>query len=156
MDFQPEGPKIADLTKPWVSVTYRKYLYGCYKKYFYGANLNPIIVILSGRGCPNRCSYCVIPPDAQRARVPQARSEGRVVDELEYIKKNFEDLGRSIRGTARSPRITTMRAICEDILSRGLKITWSCNARADVPLDLLKLMQKPAGANASGLKAQTP
>ena len=62
VDFQPEGPKIENLNEiPWVSKVYRKHLYSCYKKYFYGANLNPLIVILSGRGCPNHCSYCVIP-----------------------------------------------------------------------------------------------
>ena len=89
VDFQPEGPKIPDLTKlPWVSVTYRKYLYDCYKKYFYGANLNPIIVILSGRGCPNRCSYCVI-PQTLNGHVFRKRDPKDVVDELEYIKKKI-------------------------------------------------------------------
>ena len=146
VDFQPEGPKIPDLTKlPWVSVTYRKYLYGCYKKYFYGANLNPIIVILSGRGCPNRCSYCVI-PQTLNGHVFRKRDPKDVVDELEYIKKNFEDLGEVFfEDDTFTADHNHVRAICEDILSRGLKITWSCNARADVPLDLLRLMHKAGG-----------
>ena len=106
VDFQPEGPKIENLDEiPWVSKVYRKHLYSCYKKYFYGANLNPLIVILSGRGCPNHCSYCVIPQTLN---------------------------GHKFQ-------------ICNLILERGLKITWSCNARADVPLDLLKLMKKAGG-----------
>ena len=84
VDFQPEGPKIENLDEiPWVSKVYRKYLYSCYKKYFYGANLNPLIVILSGRGCPNRCSYCVIPQTLNGHKF-RRRSPKDVVDELQY------------------------------------------------------------------------
>ncbi len=42
IDFQPEGPKIENLDEiPWVSKTYYKHLFSCYKRYFYGANINP-------------------------------------------------------------------------------------------------------------------
>ena len=93
VDFQPEGPKIENLNEiPWVSKVYRKHLYSCYKKYFYGANLNPLIVILSGRGCPNHCSYCVIPQTLNGHKF-RRRDPKDVVDELQYIKENFEDLG---------------------------------------------------------------
>lgn len=145
-DFQPEGPKIEDLDNiPWVSKTYRKYLYDCYKKYFYGANLNPIIVILTGRGCPNRCSYCVI-PQTINGHVFRKRSPKDVVDELEYIKANFEDLGEVFfEDDTFTADPKHVRAICELILERNLKITWSCNARADVPLELLQLMKKAGG-----------
>ena len=91
VDFQPEGPKIENLNEiPCVSKVYRKHLYSCYKKYFYGANLNPLIVILSGRGCPNHCSYCVIPQTLNGHKF-RRRDPKDVVDELQYIKDNFED-----------------------------------------------------------------
>lgn len=145
-DFQPEGPKIENLDSlPWVSKVYRKHLYSCYKRYFYGANLNPLIVILSGRGCPNRCSYCVI-PQTINGHVFRKRSPKDVVDELEYILENFEDLGEVFfEDDTFTADPKHVRAICELILERGLKITWSCNARADVPLDLLQLMKKAGG-----------
>ena len=130
---------------PWVSKVYHKHLYSCYKRYFYGANLNPLIVILSGRGCPNRCSYCVI-PQTINGHVFRKRSPKDVVDELEFILNNFEDLGEVFfEDDTFTADPKHVRAICELILERKLKITWSCNARADVPLDLLQLMKK-AGA----------
>ena len=146
IDFQPEGPKIENLDSlPWVSKVYHKHLYSCYKRYFYGANLNPLIVILSGRGCPNRCSYCVI-PQTINGHVFRKRSPKDVVDELEFILNNFEDLGEVFfEDDTFTADPKHVRAICELILERKLKITWSCNARADVPLDLLQLMKK-AGA----------
>ncbi len=143
IDFQPEGPKIENLNAlPWVSKTYRKYLYSCYKRYFYGANLNPIVVILTGRGCPHRCSYCVV-PQTLNGHVFRKRSPEDVVNEMEYILENFDDLGEIFfEDDTFTADHGHVRAICELILARKLKVTWSCNARADVPADLLKLMKK--------------
>jgi radical SAM superfamily enzyme YgiQ (UPF0313 family) len=143
VDFQPEGQKIQNLTElPWVSKTYRKHLYSCYKKYFYGANLNPLVVILAGRGCPYRCTYCVL-PQIVNGHVYRKREPKDVADELEYIKANFEDLGEVFfEDDTFTADKENAKAICEEILKRNLEITWSCNARADVPADLLLLMKR--------------
>ena len=34
------------------------------------------------------------------------------------------------------------QGVCEEIMKRGLKISWSCNARVDIDLTLLPLMKK--------------
>ena len=142
-DFQPETGKIQNLTElPWVSKTYHKHLYSCYKKYFYGANLNPLVVILAGRGCPYRCSYCVL-PQTMNGHVYRKRDYRDVVDELEYIKENFKDLGEVFfEDDTFTADKENVKAFCEEILKRNFKITWSCNARADVPADLLLLMKR--------------
>lgn len=139
----PEGPKIEDLdTIPWVSKVYYEHLYSCYQRYFYGANINPLVVILTGRGCPHRCTYCVV-PQTITGHVYRKRNPIDVVNELEFIKEKFVPLGEVFfeddTFTA-DPR--HVKAICEEILRRGLKITFSANARADVPEDLLMLMKK--------------
>ena len=121
VDFQPEGPKIENLNEiPWVSKVYRKHLYSCYKKYFYGANLNPLIVILSGRGCPNHCSYCVIPQTLNGHKF-RRRDPKDVVDELQYIKENFEDLGEVFfEDDTFTASHEHVRQICNLILERNL------------------------------------
>jgi radical SAM superfamily enzyme YgiQ (UPF0313 family) len=143
IEFKPEETKIQNVTElPWVSKVYRKHLYSCYKKYFYGANLNPLVVILAGRGCPYRCTYCVL-PQTMNGHVYRKRDCKDVVDELEYIKENFEDLGEIFfEDDTFTADKENVQAICEEILKRKLKITWSCNARADVPADLLLLMKQ--------------
>ena len=74
------------------------------------------------------------------------RTPKDVVDELQYIKENFEDLGEVFfEDDTFTASHEHVREICNLILERKLKITWSCNARADVPLDLLKLMKKAGG-----------
>ena len=143
IDFQPEGPKIENLDEiPWVSKTYYKHLFSCYKRYFYGANINPLIVILTGRGCPHRCSYCVI-PQTLNGHLYRTRNPIDVVDELEYIQEHFKDLGEVFfEDDTFTANHDHVKQICNIILERELKITWSCNARADVPASLLQLMKK--------------
>lgn len=143
IEITPEGPKIEDLDSlPWVSKVYKKHLFSVYRRYFYGANLNPLVVILAGRGCPFRCTYCVI-PQTINGHVYRKRSPKDVVDELEYIVENFSPLGEVFfeDDTFTADHRQT-RQICEEILRRKLKITWSANARADVSEELLKLMKK--------------
>jgi radical SAM superfamily enzyme YgiQ (UPF0313 family) len=143
INFQPEGQKIQNLDElPWVSKVYRKHLYSCYKKYFYGANLNPLVVILAGRGCPYRCTYCVL-PQTMNGHAYRKRNPQDVVNELEYIKENFSDIGEVFfEDDTFTADKENVKAICEEILKRNFKITWSCNARADVPLELLLLMKQ--------------
>lgn len=138
-----EGAKVENLDEiPWVSKVYHKHLYSCYTKYFYGANINPLVVILTGRGCPYRCTYCVV-PQTITGHVYRKRSAKDVVDELEFIVANFSLLGEVFfeddTFTA-DPR--HVKEICDEIIRRKLKITFSANARADVPEELLRLMRK--------------
>lgn len=139
----PERPKIENLDAlPWVSKVYRKHLFSCYKRYFYGANINPLIVILSGRGCPFRCTYCVI-PQTLTGHTYRKRGIKDVVDEMAYIKAEFPDLGEIFfEDDTFTAHPTRTAELCQEILNRGLKVTWSANARADVKYEVLDVMKK--------------
>ncbi|MDD5006008.1 MAG: radical SAM protein [Candidatus Omnitrophica bacterium] len=115
-------------------------------KYFDGGKLYPYIDIISGRGCPNKCIFCLWPQVMHGTRY-RLRSPKNVVDEIERDIKLcpqvlmggeffFEDdtftvdKGRAVR-------------ICEEILKRGLKITFSVNARVDsYDLEMFRIMKK--------------
>lgn len=138
----PEGPKIEDInTIPWVSRTYVKFLKDCYKQYFYGANLNPLIVILSGRGCPFRCTYCVV-PQTLTGHTFRKRDPQDVVDEMEYIYHSFDEIGEIFfEDDTFTADHKHVKEICNEIEKRQTKMTFSANARADVKGDLLKQMR---------------
>jgi len=126
---------------PWASHIYRDYLK--IENYSYGAQLHPEITIVGGRGCPYQCTYCVFPQTITGQRY-RARSVNDVVDEMEFILKtwphNKEIMFEDDTMTLDKKR---MREISEEILRRGLKVTWSGNARADFEdVELLKLMKK--------------
>ncbi len=117
-------------------------------KYFDGGKLYPYIDIISGRGCPNRCIFCLWPQVMHGTRY-RLRSPENVVDEMQH------DIGlcpRVVRGgefffeddTFTVDKERAMR-ICEEILRRGLKITFSVNARVDTADEELFRLMKRAG-----------
>ncbi|HTL48388.1 MAG TPA: radical SAM protein [Verrucomicrobiae bacterium] len=126
---------------PWASLIYKDFLK--IENYSYGAQLHPEITIVGGRGCPYQCTYCVFPQTITGQRY-RARSVKDVVDEMEFIVKtwphNKEVMFEDDTMTLDKQR---MREISEEILRRGLKVTWSGNARADFDdVELLKIMKK--------------
>ncbi|KPK99240.1 MAG: radical SAM protein [Omnitrophica WOR_2 bacterium SM23_72] len=115
-------------------------------KYFDGGKLYPYIDIISGRGCPNQCIFCLWPQVMHGTRY-RLRSPGNVVDEIEYdiqlcpaVLKGGEFFFEDDTFTVQKTRAIQ---ICEEILKRGLKITFSVNARVDTAdLEMFKMMKR--------------
>jgi anaerobic magnesium-protoporphyrin IX monomethyl ester cyclase len=114
-------------------------------RYFDGGKLYPYIDVISGRGCPNQCVFCLW-PQVMHGLHYRLRSPGSVVDELErdialcpQVRRGeffFED------DTFTVNRERAM-SICDEILRRGLRITFSVNARADTAdRELFRLMKR--------------
>ena len=126
---------------PFVSQAYRKHLN--YKDYFYAHSQYPIITIITGRGCPYQCVYCVY-PQVFCSRKPRLRSIANVADEKGVPNQQilaelmFED-----------DTLTFDKKRClefaEEIIRRGIKIKWSANSRCDVDLETMQMLKK-AGA----------
>jgi anaerobic magnesium-protoporphyrin IX monomethyl ester cyclase len=105
----------------------------------------PFLTLLSGRGCFGSCTFCRDTP-IMYSRQLRFRDPERVVDEIEYDYKLFPYLREIMFETdtfTASPEHVS--GICNEILKRNLKITWSCNVRVDVDLSLLPLMKKAGG-----------
>lgn len=127
----------------FVSAAYKKHLN--YKDYFYAHSKYPIITIISGRGCPHQCVYCVYPQVFSGRRL-RNRSVINVVDEIEYILENFPDV-KEIMFEDDTLTINKKRCFefAEEILRRELKFKWSANSRCDVDLETMQILKK-AGA----------
>ena len=96
--------------------------------------------MISSRGCPFRCTFCdkTVSGSAWRAR-----SADDVVGELEEIRYRYDIGSVCIFDDNFTLRRKRVRAICEEILRRGLKIDWKCEARVDgVTPELAKLMAR--------------
>ena len=114
-------------------------------KYFDGQKLYPYIDMISGRGCPNRCIFCLW-PQVMHGLKYRLRSPKNVVDEMEYDIENWPKLKKGeIFFEDDTFTVNKKRAmqICKEILERDLDITWSVNARANHgDLELFKMMKK--------------
>jgi anaerobic magnesium-protoporphyrin IX monomethyl ester cyclase len=128
---------------PFVSSVYRKHL--DISPYFYGHSLHPLVVIMTGRGCPFHCTYCVVPQVLQ-GHTYRKRSIDSIVAEFAYIRENFPEV-REIM--IEDDTLTADKQRCSElaralIRERLTAIPWSANSRADVDYPTMKLM-KSAG-----------
>lgn len=113
--------------------------------YWDGAKLFPFVTQITARGCRYRCSYCQI-PQVMNGHGYRPHSVERVVDEMLHNQKiipglreiMFEDDTLTMR-IARDRLI----ALCEEIIRRDVKLSWSANARVDLnDLETLRLMKR--------------
>ena len=116
---------------PYVSKIYKKHLN--LEDYFLGSSLYPEMQILTGRGCPNNCSFCAWPQTLMGKKY-RVRSISNVLDELESIQENtnvkevfFEDDTFTIN----KKRVIEFS---DEYKKRNLEIAWSCNARVGLTL----------------------
>ncbi|MFQ3675165.1 MAG: radical SAM protein [Endomicrobiia bacterium] len=117
-------------------------------KYFDGGKLYPYIDIISGRGCPNRCIFCLW-PQVMHGLKYRFRSAKNVVDEIEYDIKLCPQVLRGGEFFFEDDTFTVNKSraieICEEILHRNLKITFSVNARVDTADDEMFRIMKRSG-----------
>jgi radical SAM superfamily enzyme YgiQ (UPF0313 family) len=92
----------------------------------------PFLTLISGRGCFGKCIFCRDVPLMEGKKL-RMRDPELVVDEIEYNFSLFpylrEVMFETDTFTASPPHV---QGVCEEIFSRNLKVTWSCNCRTDV------------------------
>jgi MoaA/NifB/PqqE/SkfB family radical SAM enzyme len=85
--------------------------------------------MLSSRGCPYGCSYCPYP--VGQGLKWRFRSARNVVDEMEHLVRDFGVQHILFRDPMFSMQQKRVVSICEEILARGLAVTWKCETRVD-------------------------
>lgn len=115
----------------------------------------PFAAIITSRGCPYKCAYCSKPVFGSRFR---GQSPERVVDEIVYHQRKL-----GINELAFYDDVFTLNkerayAIADEIIKRGVKISWSCETRVDlVDKELLRhIKQAGCYAIAYGIESGSP
>ncbi len=131
-------PVLEDMDQlPFVTPVYKRDL--VIENYFIGYLKHPYISLYTGRGCKSRCTFCLWPQTVGGHRY-RTRSVGHVIEEIAWaqkafpqVKEFFFDDDTFTDDTART------EAIARELGKLG--VTWSCNAKANVPRDTLKVMR---------------
>ena len=123
---------------PWVSPVYRRDLN--VDDYFIGYLKHPYVSLYTGRGCRSQCTFCLWPQTVGGHRY-RTRSVENVLGEMEYIKGAFPQVKEVFFD---DDTFTDNRPRAEEVaMGMGkLGLTWSCNAKANVPYETLKVMRE--------------
>jgi radical SAM superfamily enzyme YgiQ (UPF0313 family) len=122
---------------PFVTQVYKRDL--VIEDYFIGYLLHPYLSLYTGRGCKSRCTFCLWPQTIGGHRY-RTRSAENVAREIALAKSYFPQVKEYFFDddtfTDDLPRAEAVARL----LGR-LGITWSCNAKANVPYETLKIMR---------------
>jgi hopanoid biosynthesis associated radical SAM protein HpnJ len=122
---------------PFVTPVYKRDL--VIENYFGGYLLHPYISFYTGRGCKSRCTFCLWPQTIGGHRY-RTRSVGHVIDELIWARKAFPQVKEFFfDDDTLTDNIPRVEALAREIGKLG--IVWSCNAKANVPRDTLKVLK---------------
>ncbi len=134
----PDRPVMHDMDSlPFVTPIYKRDL--TMEKYFIGYLKHPYISFYTGRGCKSRCTFCLWPQTVGGHRY-RTRSVGHVIEEIRYCLSAFPQTKEFFFD---DDTFTDDLPRAEEIAKElgRLGVTWSCNAKANVPRETLKALK---------------
>jgi anaerobic magnesium-protoporphyrin IX monomethyl ester cyclase len=137
----PDRELIENLDElPWVSRVYLKHLE--YTDYFNQNSLHPMVTLVTSRGCPFKCSFCVYPQTLTGRRY-RFRSIGDVVEEMRFVVDNFPGVKCIF---FEDDTLTANKKRCMEfaqaVIDSGVKIPWTANSRIELDYETLKLLRQ--------------
>ena len=123
---------------PFVTEVYKRDLK--IEDYFIGYLMHPYISIYTGRGCKSRCTFCLWPQTVGGHRY-RTRSPEHVAAEIRLAKQYFPQVKEFMfDDDTFTDDLPRAEAIAREMGKLG--VTWSCNAKANVPYETLKIMKE--------------
>src|SRR5580698_2693883 len=125
---------------PFVAPIYQRDLK--INNYFIGYLKHPYVSFYTGRGCRSKCTFCLWPQTVGGHRY-RVRSAENVIAEVKWIQENMPEVKEimfdddTFTDSSNLPRV---EAIAKGMGELGM--TWSCNAKANVPYKTLKVMKE--------------
>ncbi|HEY7550363.1 MAG TPA: hopanoid biosynthesis associated radical SAM protein HpnJ [Hyphomicrobiaceae bacterium] len=133
-----DRPVLEDMDQlPFVTPVYKRDLK--IESYFIGYLKHPYISLYTGRGCKSRCTFCLWPQTVGGHRY-RTRSVGHVIDEIRWAKAAFPQVKEFFfDDDTFTDDLPRAEAIARELGKLG--VTWSCNAKANVPRTSLKVLR---------------
>jgi hopanoid biosynthesis associated radical SAM protein HpnJ len=133
----PDREILTDMDRlPFVTPVYKRDLRP--EDYYIGYLLHPYVSLYTGRGCRSRCTFCLWPQTVGGHKY-RTRSVENVLEEAALVQRLFPQMKELFFD---DDTFTDDRPRAEEI-ARGLGrlgLTWSCNAKANVPRETLQVM----------------
>lgn len=130
---------------PFVAPVYKRDL--TIEKYFGGYLKHPYVSFYTGRGCKSRCTFCLWPQTVGGHNY-RTRSIPHVIEEVKYVLREMPEVKEIFFDddtlTDNLPRVEELaRALGSLGFGKpGFGVSWSCNAKANVPNATLKVLRE--------------
>ena len=134
-----DRPLLMDMDElPFVVDVYKKHLK--MEDYFIGYLKHPYISIYTGRGCKSHCTFCLWPQTVGGHKY-RTRSVENVIAEVKHaIELNPTVQEIMFDDDTFTDNLPRAEEIAKELGKLG--ISWSCNAKANVPYSTLKILKE--------------
>ncbi len=123
---------------PFVVDVYKKHLR--MEDYFIGYLKHPYVSIYTGRGCKSHCTFCLWPQTVGGHKY-RTRSVENVIAEVKRTIELFPGVKEIMfDDDTFTDNLPRAEAIAKEL--GKLKISWCCNAKANVPYETLKILKE--------------
>lgn len=87
----------------------------------------PKFAMITSRGCPHACAFCQKSRSGYRSHSPEY-----IVDEIDHLVRDFGVRDIAFVDSLFCANKRRVYAICDEIIRRGVKVSWTCSSRVEV------------------------
>ncbi len=128
---------------PFVSSVWKRHV--SISAYRYSITPHPQVTMVTGRGCPYKCDFCVW-PQVLTGHQYRRRSVDNVVEEFLWIGRHLPGVHVFLEDDTLTVDRKRCHRLAEALLQAGNTVKFTANSRADVDLETLQILK------ASGLR----
>jgi anaerobic magnesium-protoporphyrin IX monomethyl ester cyclase len=124
---------------PFVSDVWKKHVR--IQDYRYSITPHPQITLVTGRGCPYKCDFCVW-PQVLTGHQYRRRSVANVVEEFTWIGKHLPNVHVFLEDDTLTVNRKRCHELAEGLIQAGNKVRFTANSRADVDFETLAILKR--------------
>jgi len=138
IEHTPARPILENMDRlPFVTPVYKRDL--TVEHYAIGYLRHPYVSLYTGRGCRSKCTFCLWPQTVGGQRY-RTRSVGHVAEEMALAQRLFPQVKEFFfDDDTFTDDLPRAEAVAKRLGALGM--TWSVNAKANVPYDTLKVLK---------------
>jgi anaerobic magnesium-protoporphyrin IX monomethyl ester cyclase len=141
--INPDSTKYVNLDKLPMPA-YEKLPMLLYHSALGAARQEPAIGMITSRGCPGKCTFCFPGMFGSQIRIMSAP---RIIQHIEHLQRNYGIREISFYDDTFTASNKNVAELCQLILKKEIKLSWSCFTRLDTVTPELLLLMKKAGCH---------
>ncbi len=135
----PVRPPIEDVDAlPWIAPIYQRFLDP--RNYNFSLASYPMVMLIGGRGCVAKCTYCVY-PQVMHGHQYRTRSPASIVGEMKWVQDHMPEVREIV---FEDDTFTGDRAFAKEVArlvkANGVRLKWFANVRSNVDRETLSYM----------------
>jgi radical SAM superfamily enzyme YgiQ (UPF0313 family) len=137
----PVRPPIANVDAlPWIAPIYKRFLNT--RNYYFSLASAPMVMLIGGRGCVAKCTYCVY-PQVMHGHSYRTRTPKSIVGEMKWIQDEMPEVKEIVfEDDTFTGDPEFAKEVARLVKEMGVRLPWFANVRANIDRETLAVMKQ--------------